>query len=43
MNKKVLVDKQKLKEFLEWLEEMSQDCYKNEVSGAIKRFLEGLE
>lgn len=34
-------DKEELKNFLEYLQDKVQDCYKEETRIAIKRFLEG--
>ena len=42
-NKKVVIDKEELIKFLEYLEDKAEECYKKEVKQSIERFLKRIE
>ena len=42
-NKKVVINKEELIKFLEYLEDKVEECYKKEVKQSIERFLKRIE
>ena len=42
-SKKVIIDKEELTKYLDYLEDKVEECYKKEVKQAIERFLKRLE
>lgn len=42
-NKKIVIDKEELIKFLEYLEDKVEDCYKKEIKQSIERFLKRIE